>query len=122
MNLAKNYTMPQYIDGQFEVYDKVNVGDGDFKELKIRKRDMNPVWYRELAVYDRTQLEFYQAHKQVTIKLAIPQWDGISSDCVIMIDGRQHEVFNCAQVISKQGYRETEITCISPEADYEVTE
>ena len=45
MNLGKSYTAPQYIDGKFEVYDKVSVGDGDFKELKIKKRDLNPVWY-----------------------------------------------------------------------------
>lgn len=122
MNLSKNYTMPQYLDGCFQVFDKINEKSGDFEELKIRKRDISPIWYRELAIFDRTQLQFSQAHKQVTIKLAIPRWDGINSDCVIVINGKQHEVFNCAHVISKQGYRETEITCVSPEAEYEVVE
>lgn len=122
MNLSKSYTAPQYCDGCFELYDKVSVKTGDYPETKIKKRDIAPIWYHELSVYDRTQLQFEQAHKEITMKLAIPEWDGISTDCVIMVNGVQHVVFNCAQVISKQGYRETEITCVSPEMQFEVME
>lgn len=121
MNLGKSYVAPQYCDGYFELYDKVSVKDGDYPETKIKKRSGALIWYRELSVFDRTQLQFEQAYKQITIKLAIPMWYDISTDCVIIINGVQHEVFNCARVISKQGYRETEITCVSPEMNYEVT-
>lgn len=122
MNLNQNYTAPLYIDGCFEVYDKVNVKDGDFQEVRIKKREMKPVWFHELSIYDRTQLRFEQAHKQISMKLAIPQWRGIDTNCVILVNGVQHEVFNCAHVISKQGYKETEITCVQPEMEYEVIE
>ena len=120
MNLSKAATAPQYVDGCFTLYDKVNVADGDYQEIRLKKRDIAPIWYRELSVYDRTQLQFEQAHKEVTIKLSIPQWDGVDSNCVLLINGKQHDVFNATQVISKTGYRETEITCISPEMNYEV--
>lgn len=122
MNLGKSYMAPQYCDGCFELYDKTNVKDGDYPEIRIKKRDIKPIWYHELSVFDRTQLQFEQAYRQITIKLAIPMWYNIDSNCVIVINGVQHEVFNCARVISKQGYRETEITCVSPEMPYEVTE
>lgn len=122
MNLGKSYTAPQYCDGCFELYDKISVKDGDYPETKIKKRAIKPIWYHELSVFDRTQLQFEQAYKQITIKLAIPMWYDIDTNCVITIGGVQHEVFNCARVISKQGYRETEITCVSPEMTYEVAE
>lgn len=122
MNLGKSQRMPVYNDGYFELYDIVDDPDGDFPEKKIKKRDIGKIYFRELAIFDRTQEIFQQDNKQATAKLAIPQWDGISSDCVIVIDGKQHKVFNCAPVISKQGYRETEITCINPEMEYEVME
>ena len=122
MNLGKSQRMPVYNHGCFELYDIVDDPDGDFPEKKIKKRDIGKICFRELAVFDRTQEIFRQSGKQVTAKLRIPQWNGISSGCVIVIDGKQHEVFNCTPVISKQGYPETEITCISPEMEYEVVE
>jgi hypothetical protein len=40
-----------------------------------------------------------------------------------VINGNQHKVFNKADVLSKQGYPETELTLINPPMDYtEVTE
>ena len=60
---------------------------------------------------------------EVTMKIRIPKWDGINSNCVCVINGNQHKVFNKADVLSKQGYPETELTLISPPMDYtEVTE
>lgn len=122
MNLGKSYTAPQYCDGCFELYDKTTVKNGDYPETRIKKRDIAPIWFHELSVYDRTQLKFEQANKEITMKLAIPRWDGIDTNCVIVVNGKQHVVFNCAQVISRQGYRETEITCVSPEMNFEVAE
>jgi len=110
-------TLPEYTDGCFDLYDIVDVDD----ERKIRERGIGPVWYRDIAVYDRTRITFEQADKEVTMKIRIPKWDGISSDCVCMINGVQHKVFNKADVISNQGYLETELTLINPTMDYEVT-
>ncbi len=116
MRLNKMAILPEYTDGCFELYDIVD-REG---ERKIKARDIRPVWYRDIAVYDRTRITFEQADKEVTMKIRIPKWDGISSDCVCMINGNQHKVFNKADVVSNQGYLETELTLINPTMDYEV--
>ena len=124
MDRTKKTTMPAYLDGYFTLYDIVDEADEDapdFPVKKIRARGIGPVWYRELAVFDRTRLTFQQQDIAVTMKICIPRWDGINSQCVCVIDGRQHKVYNRADVLSKLGYPETELTLISPEASYEVT-
>ena len=125
MNRGKQQIAPVYNDGGFELYDLVDVPDPsspDFPVRMIRKRNIGVIGYRELSIYDRTRITFEQADKQITLKVAIPRWDGISTDCVVIIGGTQHKVFNCAHVISKQGYPETELTLIKPDMHYEVTE
>ena len=118
MRLNKIALLPEYTAGCFELYDIVDA-DG---ERKIRARKMKPVWFRDIGVYDRTRLTFEQADKEVTMKIRIPKWQGISSSCVCVIDGVQHKVYNKADVLSNQGYMETELTLINPAMDYEVTE
>lgn len=125
MNLGKAQIMPTYNDGCFTLYDIVSVPDEDspdFPVMKIRATDIDPIGYRELAIYDKTRLTFEQTDTELTKKIAIPRWEGINSSCVCVIDGEQHKVYNCAQVISKQGYPETELTLVSPEVIYEVDE
>ena len=122
MNLGKNQIMPVYNDGCFVLYDIVNQADSsapDFPTEKIRQRNIGPIGYRELTIYDRTRLTFEQSDTELTKKVAIPRWDDISTSCVCVIDGVQHKVFNCAQVLSKQGYPETELTLISPSVQYQ---
>ena len=117
MRLNKMAALPEYTDGCFELYDIVD-SDG---ARKIRARNMRPVWFRDIAVYDRTRITFEQADKEVTMKIRIPKWDGISSDCVCVINGQQHKVYNKADVLSNQGYPETELTLVNPTMEYEVT-
>ena len=116
MRLNKMATLPEYTDGCFDLYDIVDVNS----ERKIRERGIGPIWFRETAVYDRTRVTFEQADMEVTMKIRIPRWDGINSNCVCMIQGQQHKVFNKANVLSNQGYMETELTLINPPMDYEV--
>ena len=123
MNFGKAQIMPAYNDGCFALYDIVDVPDPDapdFPVKKIKAREIGPVGYRELAIYDRTRLTFEQADTELTKKIAIPRWDGIDSNCVCVINGIQHKVFNAAHVISKQGYIETELTLVKPVVTYEV--
>lgn len=125
MNFGKQQIVPAYVDGGFLLYDIVDVPDEnapDFPIRKIQQRSIGKIGYRELAVYDRTRLTFEQADTELTKKIAIPRWDGIDSNCICMINGVQHKVFNCAQVISKQGYLETELTLVKPAVIYEVVE
>lgn len=111
-----------YTDGYIEVYDIEDQASGDFPERRIRKRDMDQIWFRQLAVYDRTRITFEQADKAITRKIAIPQWwDGISSDCVVKLNGTgaQEKVFNAAKVYNAAGLPETELTLVNPEMPYE---
>ena len=117
MRLNKLATLPEYTDGCFNLYDIVDVDD----ERKIRERGIGPVCYRDIGVYDRTRITFEQADKEVTMKIRIPEWDGISSDGGGVINGQQRKVYNKADVLSNQGYPETELTLVNPTMEYEVT-
>ena len=73
---------------------------------------------KHCAAFDHVTFE--QADKEVTMKIRIPKWSGIDSNCVCLIDGVQHKVYNKADVISSQGYMETALTLVNPTMDYEV--
>lgn len=121
-NILEASRVTSYNDGYIEIYDIEDQASGDYPERRIRKRDMEKIWFRQLAVYDRTRITFEQADKVVTRKIAIPQWyEGISSDCVVKLNGTaaQEKVFNAAQVYNKAGLPETELTLINPEMPYE---
>ena len=119
--------MPEYTDGYFTLYDIVDVTEEsapDFPIKKIQERKFGgesaPIWFRQLAVYDRTRAVLEQTVKEVTMKIRIPLFKEISSNCVCVIDGVQHKVFNKADVLSRQNIPETELTLIAPEQTYEV--
>jgi hypothetical protein len=119
LDRRKTAVMPAYIDGCFTVCDVV---DGtpdpaapDFSPRVLRPRELGPVWFRELAVYDRTRATLQQADAEITRKVAIPRWEDIGALTVVMIGGEQHRVYNAAQVISRQGFPETELTLVRPE-------
>lgn len=118
MRLQKMANMPEYTSGCFDVYD---ITDRDGMRV-IQKRALAPVWFRDIGVYDRTRVTFEQADMEVTRKIRIPKWDGISSNCVCMIGTEQHKVYNKTDVISAQGFPETELTLINPAMDYEIYE
>lgn len=118
MRLDRMAALPEYTDGYFILYD-ITDQDG---ERKIKERGIGPIWYREIAIYDRTRLTFEQADTELTHKIRIPKWDGISSACVCMINGNQNKVQNKTDIISKQGYPETELTLVNPSMDFEIWE
>lgn len=124
MNLTKQAEMPAYTDGYFLLYDIVDKAEDDQPVHQIAPRLIGgvpvKVWFRELAVYDRTRATLEQSDVAVSLKLAIPKWKGISSGCVCVIQGVQHRIYNCAEVVSRQGYPETELTLTSVEIPYEV--
>ncbi len=123
MNRNKQATMPAYLDGCFSLYDIIDVpdeGNPDFPVKKIKARNIGDIWFREESVFDRTRMTFAQQDIEITKKIRIPQWDGINSMCVCLINGRQHKVYNRTNVLSRQGYPETELTLINPESNYEV--
>lgn len=130
MNLTKTPVMPEYTDGYFLLYDIVDEPDGDLPLHKIVQRQTSAgpakVWYRELALYDRTRATLQQSDVEVTMKIAVPRWSGYNTQCVCLIHDYQtgkdvqHRIYNNASVLSKQGYPESELTLTTVEVPYEV--
>ncbi|MGJ1079011.1 hypothetical protein ACR77U_13295 [Enterococcus faecium] len=112
-----------YTDGYFDLYD-IESGEDELGTPyeRIRKRDTGHVWFRSLAIFDRTRIAFDSADMTVQMKIRIPRWSGISSNCVCVIDGRQYKVYNKADVVTTAGVPETELTLIDPSVNYEVVE
>lgn len=131
MNKNRMSTMPSYTDGYLTLYEIVDAHDGDMPVRKITPRlsGGSPVkiWFRELAVFDRTRATLQQSDVEVSRKIAVPLYRGyFSSMCVCLIHDfmantdAQYKIYNCAEVLSKQGYMEAELTLTSLEVPYEV--
>lgn len=132
MNRNKMSNMPAYADGYFTLYDIVDVKDDDMPVRTITPRLSGgkpvKIWFRELAVFDRTRATLQQADVEVSRKIAVPLYRGyFSSMCVCLIHDfrtnadEQYKIYNCAEVLSKQGYMEAELTLMSLEVPYEVS-
>lgn len=105
---------PEYTDGCLELYRVKTDNTNDFPEKYLVNENME-IWFREISVFDRMRSEFEQNGKEVTMKVRIPRFKGIDSECVCVIEGIQHQVQNAAHVINKNGFMETELTLIKPE-------
>lgn len=109
--------LPEYTDGCMIIYKIRHDTTQDFPEEYLE--DMNlKVWFREISVYDRVKYEFNQGGKEITMKIRIPQFKGVDSKCVCVIDGRQHLVYNATHVKDSYGFPETELTLIRPEREW----
>ncbi len=111
--------LPEYTDGVLDLYRIIEKKVGDFPDKVLENTNLR-IWYRELSVFDKTKYEFDQGGKEVTMKLRIPMYKGIDSNCVCVIHQRQHIVFNATHVKDKNGFPETEITLIRPEKELNI--
>lgn len=111
--------LPSYTDGRFALYRKWTDEIHDFPMEYLINQNMI-IWYSEISVFDRVKYEMQQAGIEVTMKIRIPRYKKIDSKCVCIIDGIQHEVYNAAHIINKNGFPETELTLIRPERQIEV--
>lgn len=111
---------PEYTDGCLQLYRVGTDNTNDFPEKYLINADME-IWYREISVFDRLRTEFEQSGKEVTMKLCIPRFKGIDSECVCVIEGVQHKVQNAAHVVDKNGFPETELTLIKPERQLKIS-
>lgn len=116
MRLKMMKRMPEYTDGVLVIYKKTEEKIGDFPK-KIWKTTDVEICFRELAVFDRTRYEFEQAGKEINMKVRIPRYKGIDSDCACMIDEKIYQIYNAAHVEDKNGFLETELTLIRPEKE-----
>lgn len=113
--------LPEYTDGKFKLFRIKNDESNDFPR-KILKNEKMEIWFRELSVFDRTRYEFESSGKEVTMKVRIPRYKKIDSECVVEIEGEKHLVFNAAHVIDKNGFKETELTLTKMEEEIEEDE
>lgn len=111
--------LPEYTDGLLRIYRIRNDETEDFPEEYLEDTKME-VWFREISVFDKVKYEFDQGGKEVTMKLRIPQFKGIDSKCVCLIEGRQHLVYNATNVKDKYGSPETELTLVRPEGEWKI--
>lgn len=112
--------LPEYTDGVFELFKIGNEKVGDFPVEKLVRTGMK-IWYREISVFDRTKYEFEQGGKEITMKVCIPRYKGVDSDCACMIEGKIHLVYNAAHITNKDGFKETELTLIRPDRKLEIS-
>ena len=115
-------SVPVYLDGCIIPAEVKEIRDDDAPDFP--RRVITPgsmkIWYRAMAIYDRTRLNFQQQDKELTMKIRIPYWDGIHAGDVVMVDGDQQSVFNASVAWTQDGVKETELTLISPAAKYKV--
>ena len=111
---------PEYTDGCLELYRVKTDNTNDFPEKYLVNENME-IWFREISVFDRMRSEFEQNGKEVTMKVRIPRFKDIDSECVCVIEGIQHQVQNAAHVIDKNGFLETELTLIKPERQLRIS-
>ena len=87
------------------------------------ERDIRPIGYRELAVYDDRRALLQSAGREITMRIAIPQWRGNDAPSIrshVMIDGMMHDVWNVAQTATRDGFLETELTLCRPVNNLEI--
>ena len=113
--------LPEYTDGCLRLYKIKNDTSQDYPEEYLEDTGMD-IWFREISVFDKLKYEFDQGGKGVTMKIRIPQYKGVDSKCVCLIDGNQHLVYNAAHIKDKYGFPETEITLIRPERKISIHE
>ena len=111
--------LPEYTDGRFELYRIGTVESKDFPEEILINQNM-AIWYSEISVFDRVKYELGQGGMEVTMKIRIPRYKGIDSKCVCVIDGKQHQVYNAAHIVNKNGFPETELTLIRPDKEVRI--
>ena len=113
--------LPEYTDGCLRLYRIKEDTSKDYPETYLEDTKLD-IWFREISVYDKVRYEFDQGGKEITMKIRIPQYKGIDSKCMCLIDRDQHLVYNATHVKDKYGFPETELTLIRPERKISIHE
>lgn len=111
--------VPEYTDGYFNLFYVQEDQESDFPEKYLKDAGMK-IWFRELSVYDRIRFALNEQGKEVTMKIAIPQFKEIDSNCVVQIAGKFHDIETAAHIRNRDGFQETELTLIRPQNNREV--
>lgn len=100
--------IPVFNDGRFRLYTIAETTDIYPKEIP-EPTDMY-IWYQELSIGDRLKSDLKQQGIEVTTKLRIPQYKGISSKNVVEIDEKLHHVYNAYHFRDTDGVLKTDLT------------
>lgn len=100
--------IPAYNDGKFSLFE-ITQGNKLYPQEVLKDTGIS-IWFNELSVSDRTKAELKQNEIEVTMKIRIPQYKKINSNCVVKIDNEYHRVFNVFHFKNKDGFPETDIT------------
>lgn len=113
--------IPEYTSGCFDLCKKYQDKVGDYPVECLISTGYE-IWYREIAVFDKTRYKLEQGGKEITKKIRIPQYKDIGTGDVCLMDGKQHLVYNAAHITDKDGNPETELTLIRPGKELEIHE
>lgn len=100
--------IPVFNDGRFRLYTISETTDIYPKEIPV-PTDMY-IWYQELSVGNRLKSDLKQQGIEVTTKLRIPQYKGISSNNVVEIDEQLYHVYNAYHFRDTDGVLKTDLT------------
>lgn len=114
MPRKNNRRIPNYCDGVLKLYRLEEDTESDYPKTELVDQDLE-IYYNEISVYDRLRFELGQGGKQITMKIRIPQYKQIDSNCYCLIDGIYHQVYNAAHIMTDDTFPETELTLIAPE-------
>ena len=114
------FSIPEYTDGYIEICEEQN-SVGDFQITGLKKAGVK-IWYRELAVYDRTKHELESDGMIVTAKIRIPMYKQIKSNMYCVFEGGVNQIYNVIHTTNKEGIRESELTLQIPKIKMEVVD
>lgn len=108
---ATSDSLPVYPDGILSVYEIKRTTES-YSQDYLHNLNL-PFYFRELAIYDKTRIQFQLRDLEVTKKLMIPQTNLFEGKrYVVVIGSDQHEVYNATTIVNQDGFRETELTCV----------
>lgn len=114
--MSKKNSMPTYLDGAFELYSLTRSKKGDFVVEQLTNQNMT-IAYREMAVYDSLRIELQKDNIDPTYKIRIPRFKLISTESVLLIDGKYNRVISVSHTFDKSGFPETELLTKSYEVN-----
>lgn len=100
--------LPVYLDGNFNAF-KIEESD-DLTPKKYLVDEKTIIWFEELSVFDTLRFDLKVKGIDVSMKIRITQYKGITAMNVLKIDDEFHEVVNVAHFTNKDGFKQSDLT------------
>lgn len=110
--------VPVYNDGIFYVFQIIESDDIQATQ-KLKSQNIS-MTYQELGVSDRLKSDLDSHDINVQLKIRVPYVKGyIDSMSVLKIDDKYYKVYNIYHFVNSDGYRQSDITLVNWEGDYD---